>query len=493
MSDSILRMFNNVFYVVDLNPEPWVNCMEQGCLTLEHFFPESPLLFDMETERQIKNRRKYFQSRLKTKRRVFGLTNGKRSNWGDIQATGYIHIGGDTYSGDIIYRLRAAIPTTTLEVGETVFAALGDAVQAHCSQVKPYKACGQLQGYNDLLTGRADLLRRQNHHDPRFIEGEKLRSHLERLGLTLPLINCYPKTPHLYPAQPWELGWLNYWSAETCEYLGFPDPERDRDLLEHSYQTPCGAWLVKICLEPLDLDRPDHLALFVELYQRFPKLGLREGTVEPPPPFRYPEHTGYINEDNPEYIVERLVSLLQARGYQLVEHFPENGDGAAVVIGVIRGSPDWTIIKTLPKEFFAKPLPGSEEPLLVEFGREIHRGGFVLNVYSEFEAVLLETDGTGRMRKSGIRDFEALPEDVNFNAMEESGQPPLVEFQLLSIDIETGAGDFDDYGQIAGQLHELLAGSNADLCEDERFAVALHCKSLSDGQGVTLHFLPPPC
>jgi hypothetical protein len=259
--------------------------------------------------------------------------------------------------------------------------------------------------------------------------------------------------------------------------------------LAHSYQTPGGGWLVKICPDPLDLDRPDHLALFAELYQRFPKLGLREGTAEPPPPFRYPEHTAYMNADDPGYVIECLVPFLQARGYQLVEHFPANADAGGVIIGLIRGAPGWTIIKTLPEEFLAEILPKRGEPLLIELCREIRRGGFVLNVYSEFEAVLLETDGAGRLSRSGIRDFEALPEDVDFEAMEESENPPLIEFHLLPIEIETNITDIDDYGQIAEQLHELLAGQNADLCGDKHFKESLSSKLWQERQGVKLCFV----
>jgi hypothetical protein len=489
MSDPLLSMFSNILYAVELNPIVWVERMEQGCLTLERFFPGSSFMTDINAERPIKNRRKYLQSMLKGRLWGLGLSNGMPWNGGDIQATGYINIRGQIYLGELIYRMRTAIPATTLEMGETVFAAVGDAVQAHCSQVKPYKACGQLEGYNQILYERARQLKPQGGRPDARVEGEKLLNRVEQLGLQLPLINKYPATPHLHRAQPRELGWLNYWSAETCEYLGFPDPERDRDLLAHSYQTPGGGWLVKICPDPLDLDRPDHLALFAELYQRFPKLGLREGTAEPPPTFRYPEHTAYINADDPGCVIERLVPFLQARGYQRVEHFPANADAGGVIIGLICGAPDWTVIKTLPEEFLAEILPNREEPLLIELCREIRRGGFVLNVYNQFEAVLLETDGAGRLSRSGIRDFEALPEDVDFEAMEESENPPLIAFRLLPVEIETNITDIDDYGQIAEQLHELLAGQNADLCGDKHFKESLSGNLWQERQGVKLCFV----
>lgn len=94
------------------------------------------------------------------------------------------------------------------------------------------------------------------------------------------------------------------------------------------------------------------------------------------------------------------------------------------------------------------------------------------------------------MSRSGIRSFEALPEDVDFDAMEASGNPPLPEFRLLDLDIDTDIGNLDDYGQIAGQVHALLAGRNADLCGDEAFAAALNGKQLQERQGVKLCFMP---
>lgn len=34
--------------------------------------------------------------------------------------------------------------------------------------------------------------------------------------------------------QPRSLGWINYWSQEVSDYLGFPDPSRDAPLLLQS-------------------------------------------------------------------------------------------------------------------------------------------------------------------------------------------------------------------------------------------------------------------
>lgn len=491
MINQKLSMFENISFTVDRTDKTLVDRIEQGCLTLERFFSNDQLTVDMNTQRSIKNRRKYLQSRMKSQRRGFGFTNGREFDYrNNIMETGYIGISGDTYPDALVYHLRASIPAASLMMGETIFVALADTIGAYCSQLKTNKTCDQLQGYNQLLYARERHISPQGRPDI-CVEGERLLIRVETLGLRLPRVNGYPPMPHLHRAQPFELGWLNYWSAETCHYIGFPDLDRDQDLLELSYQTPGGAWLVKICEEPLDLDRDDHLTLFAELYQRFPKLGLREAAVEPQPPFRYPEHTAYIHKADPRRIAEKMALILQSQGYKITENPPKETTTEGVTVGFIRGAEDWTLVKTIPEELLASHLPGQDEPLLAQLCQKLRHTGFTLSVYSEFEALLLEADGKGHVCRSGIRNFDELPEDVDFETMEESGHPPLLEFRLNSLDIETGAGDFDDYGQIASELHKLLAGQNVDFCDDQNFAASLDEKSFKERQGVKLCFVIP--
>ena len=75
--------------------------------------------------------------------------------------------------------------------------------------------------------------------------------------------------------RPNELGWLNYWSAETAAILGFPDPAKDARILPLCRQLTDGAWLVKLTDEPLDLEREDHVDSIVWAYWRFDKVGKR--------------------------------------------------------------------------------------------------------------------------------------------------------------------------------------------------------------------------
>jgi hypothetical protein len=77
------------------------------------------------------------------------------------------------------------------------------------------------------------------------------------------------------PEIPHRLGWLSYWSAAAARAIGFPDPERDADLLSRARRTASGGWLVRLTDEPLDLDKPAHLDALKRAYERFPEIGGR--------------------------------------------------------------------------------------------------------------------------------------------------------------------------------------------------------------------------
>ena len=74
-------------------------------------------------------------------------------------------------------------------------------------------------------------------------------------------------------AAPPALGWLNYWSAATAEWLGFPDPAQDGEWLARAHRTQAGSWLLQLTQEPLDLERPEHLDLLIRAYRRFARIG----------------------------------------------------------------------------------------------------------------------------------------------------------------------------------------------------------------------------
>jgi hypothetical protein len=77
------------------------------------------------------------------------------------------------------------------------------------------------------------------------------------------------------PEIPHRLGWLNYWSAAAARTIGFPDPQRDADLLSRARHTAMGGWVVRLTDAPLDLDNPAHLDALMRAYARFPEIGGR--------------------------------------------------------------------------------------------------------------------------------------------------------------------------------------------------------------------------
>jgi hypothetical protein len=487
-------------YAISPDRETWVERIERGCVALEAACRSSPLMTSQEAEkadRSVADRRKYLRASLTRSGRPFALTNGRSGGikpGGDSADSAYVGAGGQFYErGETVYRFNISFHADDWSECERIFVSVGDAVEAYSAIVNPSEVSQRLRCFEGLVSGHSAFLSRQESMragaEASMREGEKLRAGLAAIGRHLPLLDEHILVGRSHPAQPTELGWINYWSAQTCEYLGFPNPERDRDLLAHSYRTPGGAWLVKLCPDPLDLGRPEHLAVFADTYARFPKLGVRatEKHADEPLAVGFPQNTVFVRETKVWYVVERLVSFFQERGLQVVERIPK-GARRALTVGLFPGAPDWTIVKTIPEEFLAEKPPGVEEPRLVELCRAIQREGFMLNVYNEVEALLLETDMNGRSHISGFREVEEQragdPSDQVFTGSS------IVNFELLPIHLDML--DLDDSGQLAQQLYTEFGGGNFDLCDNKRFSAALDRKLLQERQGVKLHFISGP-
>lgn len=106
-------------------------------------------------------------------------------------------------------------------------------------------------------------------HQKQIALAKSLAAVLPRIGF-----EYYPPNSRL-PLLPQRLGWLNCWSNEVAEHLGFPDPQKDADLLPLCSQLPSGHWIVQLTEDPLDLTRPDHVEAIVQAYWRFDKIGRR--------------------------------------------------------------------------------------------------------------------------------------------------------------------------------------------------------------------------
>jgi hypothetical protein len=76
----------------------------------------------------------------------------------------------------------------------------------------------------------------------------------------------------LAPDVPRRLGWINYWSAAMAARLGFDGAAGD---LFAEVRQVANGWIVQLTTEPLDLDRPEHLAALKRAYERFGAIGRR--------------------------------------------------------------------------------------------------------------------------------------------------------------------------------------------------------------------------
>jgi len=254
---------HHVLFHAPMGAADWVDRVEGACLALEAAFPgerlrKANLPNDASGEpRELADRRAFLRKRLRGKLRWISIDNGKYvSGLGeDWTNEGYITIAGNaSHAFDDLYSLTVIFPESHWPVCERVLVTVGDALHAFTACLSPRDA--------------TSLLRATQMGGPPTEATAALGARLPRVRFCM-----YGGLQHA--AQPEILGWLNYWSAETCEFVGFPGEAHDEPLLRHSYRTPGGAWLVKLTEEPLDLRRPDHVDAIAGAYARYPRVGVR--------------------------------------------------------------------------------------------------------------------------------------------------------------------------------------------------------------------------
>lgn len=289
------------------------------------------------------------------------------------------------------------------------------------------------------------------------MRSRELREILDRTGLTLPLIHpIYLGGVLTHSAQPQILGWLNYWSAATCEYLGFPDEKRDAALLAHSYRTPAGAWLVRLTAEPLDVSRDDHVAALSAAYARFPRLGIRrkhwrDAAGSPPAAAGQVGAVAFVQCPDSATVATKLKRLLDEGGSAVTaprrEHerviLQSHSRDAATAFDIMvhAGASGWCMIDTRPPEILADEGK-SGIPLLGELCRELQAIGCLFAVRGPVDAVLMESDAEGRCRSSGCLLSE--PDPSRFHGR-------LIDVALLHVEVmpfEVDLLDVDDYTQV---------------------------------------------
>jgi hypothetical protein len=216
------------------------------------------------TRNEVPDRLKFFAQRLKTRNRGFGIRNAgakwRRTKRG-VENVDDFGLGGSMYAGLDVFKLSAHFPAQPVAVHEQLMVELGDALEAYSAQITPTDAAMRLRQAHWFF--QLSALHRHPLENP-LPEETRLPPILE---------SAYTGLTH--PCQPHHLGWINYWSEEVCGYLGFPENLRDSPFLSDCYRTPRGAWIVKFGSEPFEARNPKHVDLLREMYERFPRAGVR--------------------------------------------------------------------------------------------------------------------------------------------------------------------------------------------------------------------------
>jgi hypothetical protein len=239
--------------------ETWVSRIESACTVIERLFqgetlrlatPYHPPLDQV----PIDDRDRFLRKALKTRTRWFHLSNGKAAvGYGsDMRDEGMLSIGG-ALGGGAPYQaiISVMFPTVDWSISELLLTEIGDTLEADHAQLSPSATFLWL----------------------RWAQWGHSREGISRGPSTsnLPRFKYHDLSAN---EQPDILGWLNYWSAATCEYVGFSSLQPD-ELLKLSYKTKGGAWLVKLTPEPLDVSLPAHMRILEDCYVNFPKVGTR--------------------------------------------------------------------------------------------------------------------------------------------------------------------------------------------------------------------------
>jgi hypothetical protein len=330
-------------------------------------------------------------------------------------------------------------------------------------------------------------------------DARPLRDCMERHSIVVPRIHHISiGGGRADPLQPATLGWINCWSADVCDYLGFPQPDRDDDLLELAYQTPQGAWIVKVCEEPLDVSVPSHVERIASVYERFPRLGIRDEVIHAempaevpvtedlfefliaedpsteistlatgaaatprPAPQPVPEPASdtqvYLATSNQEAVAEAVsralasiagvkVSTQAQDAVQVVHAKHSDPSKPHWSVTVAPGTKGWTVINAQPQELLAKQASNGA-PLLAQVCQRARARGFLFAVRSPAEAILMEADAWGDCLLSGRVFDEPDVAAVAFHGNPLSPERIEVRFEIVPIQLDLL--QVGDYQQLA--------------------------------------------
>lgn len=251
--------------------DTWPERMEAACRVMESEFGISLQTERSETKSHLtstplSDRLRYFKQRLRTKTRPVSIFCAKRPDetHGDQTNVERYSFGGVIYANFGLFAACVDYPDQPDNVHERVFAALGDALGAHTAQYLPLAAEARLRAAHACVVIE-DKIHFENLVDK------------TREEAALPWVRDCHYSGLTHPLQPSRFGWLNYWSADVCKYVAFPERLGEHPLMEHCYQTQRGAWVVKLGNAPFEPANPGQMVLLREMYDRFPLVGVRMG------------------------------------------------------------------------------------------------------------------------------------------------------------------------------------------------------------------------
>lgn len=268
--------------------ETWLQRVEAACRVVETWLPYGLLLRQTESRKPVPVRERYLKQKMKTVGRLVRLDNGRNGGLRrDVHHQTidprYVQLASKRNEPSLkTFGIRVSFQPESWRQCEELLIEMAEATGAYFGWVEN-SGLLKTYTYSYAKSGHAqftlDHIADQRASAEQALDfAARIDGMLSALGRKLPHFSEITGLPYRIPdapEQPMQLWWLNYWSERACKYLGFPDPARDEPLLAHSYQTPSGAWLVKLGAEPVDLERPEHLAMLADAYERFPNIGLR--------------------------------------------------------------------------------------------------------------------------------------------------------------------------------------------------------------------------
>jgi hypothetical protein len=196
---------------------------------------------------------------------LFSVSNGKRTP-DDCISVDYFFCR--LSKEESIYDIGFLLPISKKHDMERIIEISGDVLKCYCAKwmMSSDEEIIQYQLFNAWCIPEFDGLGRPYPRD-RFLDSYP--------KLNLPKMIHPARAKGLDIKIPDVIGWVNYWSPETCEILGFPNSATDERLLQLSHRTVRGAWLVKLTEEIFDVTRPEHVETLEWAYRRFYKIGMR--------------------------------------------------------------------------------------------------------------------------------------------------------------------------------------------------------------------------